>query len=232
MKPTRQPTLGLAIVLALHLTSCAQKPGPQHTLSDDVALRIAKSTLLAEALTLTKQELLGNIDMDVVMQPLDEPLDLKAARILVHGYADQAALESGARLLNDNFQKHTKELAQMWDLATPNSRYTARFIDPMLSEAASSKDNRNKDQTASPATLEKYSLELLNSSADKAPLVKQTASLLPALRSQETLTTVEQLKVALSQALARHPEQLKPFSDEKPVSPAVRAAMDRLQKTL
>lgn len=50
-------------MLALLITSCGQKTAPQHTLADDVALRIAKTTLLSEALTLTKQDLLANLDM-------------------------------------------------------------------------------------------------------------------------------------------------------------------------
>ena len=170
--------------------------------------------------------------MDVVIQPLEEPLDLKAARILVHGYADQTALESFARRFNDTFQDLNKNMMQVADLGTPNSRYPPPFADRKLSEAASNKDRKNKDTGDWPATLEKYSLELLNSSADKAALVKQTAQLLPALRSQETVTIVEKLKAALSQAIARHPEQLKPFNEEKPPSPAIRAAMDKLQKAL
>jgi hypothetical protein len=236
MKPTRRFIPGLAIaLLALLIASCGQKAAPQRSLADDVALRIGKADLLGEALTMSNNaQLLTNIDMDTVIQPLDEPLDLKAARLLVHGYADQATLADSARLFNETFQKHTKELAQMWDLATPNSRYTARFMDPMLSDAASSKDKSNKDKSdpSWSGTIEKATLELLNSSADKAALVKQTAELLPALRSPETLTTVELLKAALSQALARHPEQLKPYNEEKPPSPAVQAAIDRLQKAL
>jgi hypothetical protein len=233
MKPTRLSAPIVAFALILQTTSCGQKAASQRTFADDVALRLAKSDLLVEAFSITNNgQQLGNVDMDVVMQPLEEPLDLKAARILVHGFADQSALENSARIFNDNFRSVTKNLVQVADLGTPNSRYTASFVDRKLAEAASSKDKSNNDKSDWPATLEKYSLEMLDSVAGKAALVKQTAQLLSALRSQENLSILEQFRVALSQALARHPEQLKPFTEEKPPSPAVRAAIDRLQNLL
>jgi hypothetical protein len=228
----------IALMLALQIVSCGQKAAPQRTFADDVALRLAKSELLVETFSITNNgQQLRYVDMDVVMQPLEEPLDLKAARILVHGFADQSALESSARLFNDNFQYVTRNLVQVADLATANSRYTAQFADYKLSWAASNKDQMNKDHMNKDngdwlGTQEKYSLEMLDSSAGKAALIKQTAQLLSALRSPENLSILEQFRVAFSQALARHPEQLKPFTGEKPPSPPIRAAMDRLQKAL
>jgi hypothetical protein len=238
MKLTCRSTPGIAVALmvTLQITGCAQKSAPQPSFADQVALRLAKADLLGEALTATGnvQQLLGNIAMDTVIEPLEESLDLKAARILVHGSADQNALESSARLFNEAFRNQTKNIAQLADLGTPNSHFTPSFMDRMLSDAAASKDksNRDKNDRSWSDTVEKASLELLDSSADKAPLVKRTAEALPALRSQETLTIVEQLRAGLSQAIARHPEHLKPFSEEKPLSATIQASMAKLQKLL
>ncbi len=223
----------IALLAVLQCTGCAQKSAPQRTFADQVALRLAKADLIGEAFSIMDNgKMLMNVDLATVIQPLEESLDLQAARILVHGSTDQAALESSARLFNETFQKHTKDLAQMWDLRTPNSHFTPQFMDSMLSDAASSKDRRNKDDPSSSDLLERGSLELLNSCAEKAALVKQTATLLPALRSQETLTIVEQLRAALSQAIARHPEHLKPFNEEKPPSQAIQSAIAKLHKLL
>jgi hypothetical protein len=66
----------------------------------------------------------------------------------------------------------------------------------------------------------------------KATLIRQTADKIPSLRSQNTTAVLEQFRTGVAQAIARHPDLLKPFSDEKPASEALRASRARVQKLL
>jgi hypothetical protein len=80
-------------------------------------------------------------------------------------------------------------------------------------------------------TEEQFELRMLGLiTPEKAALLRRTAEKLPSLRSKETIAVRERLRVGFAQAISRHPERLKPFSEEKPPSQALQASRARVRK--
>ena len=215
----------VALVLVLDGIGCAQvkQVVTKGSLGDRVALRISETEFVEAVL---KQAKMKVQDVNAAIEPLDVPLDLKLARILVHDFADDShLLQTQAELfeLSSQFATDVEALAKQ-DL-----------FDAALKVAALARESGNESASDVKNFLLREKLEVqLNDGVtpERATLIRQTAEKLPSLRSQKTVAVLEQFRTGLAQAIARHPELLKPFSEEKPASEALRASRARVQKLL
>ena len=186
----------------------------KESLADRVALRIAKSELIEKAFKHGKVQLIGN---DI--EPLDEPLDLKCARIIVNDFGDYPeALQASVALLDVSTRY---EVNMMMRFVKEN------IFDTILEVASLNMESRNKLASDLFEKLEVKNNERVTS--EKAVLIRQTADKLPSMRSQKTIAEVERFRRAVAQAIGRHPEFLKPFSEEKPASEALQRSRARVQ---
>ena len=130
----------VALVLALQGVGCAQvkKAGAKESLADRVALRIATAKLITDAFKQANRDLMT---FGRFPEPLDDPMDLKAARILVQAYADapSGTLDSAARLLD----VANIESAQIAALVAKDAKYQG-YLDQLLQFAAADVESRNK----------------------------------------------------------------------------------------
>lgn len=67
---------------------------------------------------------------------------------------------------------------------------------------------------------------------EAAATIKQSAEKLSSLRSKETLSVLEQTRIALAEILTNHPEYLEPFSKERPPSQVLQKSRARIQGLL
>lgn len=218
-------SLLVALVLVLDGPGCAQvkKAVTKESLGDRVAIRISEAEFVEAVLKQAKMELQ---DVNATIEPLDAPLDLKLARILVHDFGDDPHL---LQTEADLFELCSQYAADVQALANQG------LFDVTLKVAALATESRNELASDINTVLLREKLEIqLNDSVtpEKATLIRQTAEKLPSLRSQKTAAVLEQFRTGMAQAIARHPELLKPFSEEKPPSEALRASRARVQKLL
>lgn len=215
----------VALVLVLNGSGCAQvkKAVTKESLGDRVALRISEAEFVEAVLREAKMKLQ---DVNATIEPLDAPLDLKLARILVHDFADDSHL---LQTETELFELCSQYAADVQALAKQD------LFDVTLKVAAMAMEARNESASAINNFLlvEKLGIQLNDGvTPEKATLIRQTAEKLPSLRSQKTAAVREQFRTGMAQAIARHPELLKPFSEEKLASEAPRVSRARVQKLL
>ncbi len=214
------------LLLAFQGISCAQvkKVVTKESLADRVALRIAIDRLIKDSFKEAKDDL---ISLGRFPEPLDEPLDFKVARILVNEYADipGGTLDSAAKLL----EVSTRFAVDITTLIAQKPEYD-NYLDTILEFAAKGMEAKNKSARLSSEDIELRSYNSLTPERVKA--IAQTAEKLPSLRSPKTLQSLAQFRIGIVHAIARHPEYLKPFTEEKPASAALQASWARVQKLL
>jgi len=226
MKSLKSGSFLVALVLLLDGAGCAQvkKAVTKESLGDRVALRISEAEFVEAVLKQSKMKLQ---DVNAAIEPLDVPLDLKLAWILVHDFADDShLLQTQAQL----FELCSQYATDLQALAKQD------LFDVTLKVASLAMESRNEliaSDTNYFLLREKFEIQLNDSvTPEKATLIRLTSEKLPSLRSQKTAAVLEQFRTGVAEAIARHPELLKPFSEEKPASEILRASRSRVQKLL
>lgn len=160
--------------------------------------------------------------------PLDVPLDVKLARILVHDFAeDPHLLQTEA----DLFELCAEQATNVEEILVKDDKH----LDDVLKVAAMAMEARNKSASDINNVLLTEKLEIQDNdriTPQKASLIRQTAEKLPSIKSQKTVAVLEQFRMGITQAITRHPELLQPFAEEKPASEALRTSRARVQKLL
>jgi hypothetical protein len=210
----------IALVTLLQATGCAQvkKATANESLADRVTVQIATTEIIKAALNFRKPTWSA---VQAVIEPLEESLDFKVARILVAVYdyePERVESVAGAIEIGEGMDaKISGELA-----ADP--KYTDNLLVVHAFEMKASNEARVSEQ---------HEMKVNEAiTPEKAALVMRTAQKLKSLRNERTLTALAGLKTAVAQAIARHPEQLKPFSERKPASKELLASRARTQKLL
>lgn len=217
----------IALVLAVNGAGCAQvkKAVNKESLADRVALRITEVGFVEGVLKEAKMHL-NNVNVSI--EPLDVPLDVKLARILVHDFAeDPHLLQTEA----DLFELCAEHATNVEEILVKDNKH----LDDVLKVAAMAAEARNKSMSDINNVLLMENLEIQNNdriTPQKATLIRQTAEKLPSIRSRKTVAVLEQFRMGVTQAITRHPELLQPFSEEKPRSEALRTSRARVQKLL
>jgi hypothetical protein len=208
------------LVTLLQAAGCAQvkKATTKESLADRVTVRIATTEIIKAALNFRKPTWSA---VQTVIEPLGESLDFKVARVLVAVYdyePERVDSVAGAIEVGGGMDA---EIAG--DLAKDQ-----KYVDNLLTVHAFEMGASNKSGVS-----EQSEIQVNDAiTPEKAALVIRTAQKLKSLRNERTLAALAGLRTAVAQAIARHPEQLKPFSEQKPASKELLASRARAQKLL